>query len=54
MFDQLDTILRLIDARLAALRAAAAPPYAAFRQDYERRARDYAVVIEANVRRLRG
>lgn len=54
MLEQLDNLLRLIDARLAALRAAASEEYKAFRADYERRAADYALAIETNGRRLVG
>lgn len=61
-FSQLDSLLRLIDARLAALRAAHDTDYAdawwaAKRNDKAaadclRRAADYAMVIEANARRM--
>ena len=50
--DQLDDLLRLIAARLAALRAAASADYAAHRAAYARRAADYALVIQTNARRL--
>jgi hypothetical protein len=46
--DVLDDILALIDARLAALRAAVSPDYAAYRADYERRAEAYALCIQTN------
>lgn len=45
MIDQLDDILRLIDAWRAAKRAAASEDYAAFHADYARRVRDYALCI---------
>ena len=50
--DQLDDLLRLIAARLAALRAAASADYAAHRAGYEQRAADYALVIQTIARRL--
>jgi hypothetical protein len=52
MTAQLDHILALIDARLAALRAAASEDYRAHRADYERRANDYALAIRTNGERL--
>ena len=52
MFDQLDDLLRLVDARLAALRAAQSEPYKAFASDYARRAADYALTIQTNIGRL--
>lgn len=52
MFDQLDDLLRLIDARLAALRAAQSEDYATHRAGYERRAADYATCIQANAERM--
>lgn len=51
-FSALDDLLRLIDARRAALRAAQSADYASHRAGYERRADAYAVVIQANARRL--
>jgi hypothetical protein len=48
----LDALLLLIDARIAALRAARSPDYAAYRADYERRAADYALCIEVIGRRF--
>lgn len=52
MFDILDELLRLIDARLAALRAASSPDYAEYRAIYARMADHYALCIERNAGRL--
>jgi len=48
----IDHLIQLIDARLAALRAAASQDYAAYRADYERRAEHYALAIRTNGERL--
>ena len=50
--DRLDHLLSLIDARLAALRAAASEDYAAHRADYARRAEHYALAIRTNGERM--
>lgn len=52
MFTLLDHILRDIDARIAALRAAQSADYATHRAGYERRAADYATCIQANAERM--
>jgi len=52
MFDTLDELLRLIDARLACLRALRSPDYAEYRAIYERMADHYALCIERNAGRL--
>ena len=49
---KLDHLLSLIDARLAALRAAASEDYEAYHADYARRADDYALAIRTNGERM--